>query len=394
MTRRIDTVEARTKLPPRRHPYWQRVTTGCSVGFRKMTAGSTGTWLAWVYDPAAGKDTTHSLGVFEDLPAHARFSAAKKAAEALAEHLGQGGNADSMTVAEAGKAYVKHLVAEGRANTADDIEARFRRWVIGDKLGRMDIRRLTATHLRAWRQQMIGKAVVINPHADKERQQTRDRAPASVNRDMAALRAALNHALEGGAAMSDAAWRVALKPIPNADRRRNLYLDRDERAALIKAAPTDLAQFLKGLALVPLRPGALAALTAGDFNESLSTLRVGQDKAGADRSIKLPPATAAFFASQRKYKLDAASLFMQADGTGWNKDDWKKPIKTAAEVAGLPAATTAYVLRHSVITDLVIAGLDVLTVARLSGTSIAMIEKHYGHLRAEHAAAALAALAV
>jgi site-specific recombinase XerD len=258
----------------------------------------------------------------------------------------------------------------------------------------MDIRRLTATHLRAWRQQMIGKAVVINPHADKERQQTRDRAPASVNRDMAALRAALNHALEGGAAMSDAAWRVALKPIPNADRRRNLYLDRDERAALIKAAPTDLAQFLKGLALVPLRPGALAALTAGDFNESLSTLRVGQDKAGADRSIKLPPATAAFFASQRKYKLDAASLFMQADGTGWNKDDWKKPIKTAAEVAGLPAATTAYVLRHSVITDLVIAGLDVLTVARLSGTSIAMIEKHYGHLRAEHAAAALAALAV
>ncbi len=49
-------------------------------------------------------------------------------------------------------------------------------------------------------------------------------------------------------------------------------------------------------------------------------------------------------------------------------------------------------MRHSVITDLVTGGLDLLTVAQLSGTSVAMIEKHYGHLRADHAAAALAGL--
>jgi site-specific recombinase XerD len=62
--------------------------------------------------------------------------------------------------------------------------------------------------------------------------------------------------------------------------------------------------------------------------------------------------------------------------------------------ADLPEHVTAYSLRHSVITDLIAEGLDVLTVARLSGTSIAMIEKHYGHLRAEQAAAALATLAL
>ena len=33
-----------------------------------------------------------------------------------------------------------------------------------------------------------------------------------------------------------------------------------------------------------------------------------------------------------------------------------------------------------------------MTVAVLSGTSIAMIEKHYGHLLREHAAKALASL--
>jgi hypothetical protein len=81
-----------------------------------------------------------------------------------------------------------------------------------------------------------------------------------------------------------------------------------------------------------------------------------------------------------------------AAGARWNKDAWKRPIKEAAKVAKLSRATTAYTLRHSVITDLVVGGLDLMTVAKLSGTSVVMIEKHYGHLRAEHARKALATL--
>ena len=38
------------------------------------------------------------------------------------------------------------------------------------------------------------------------------------------------------------------------------------------------------------------------------------------------------------------------------------------------------------------SGLDLLTTAQLSGTSVAMIEKHYGHLQSQRAADALAAL--
>jgi hypothetical protein len=43
---------------------------------------------------------------------------------------------------------------------------------------------------------------------------------------------------------------------------------------------------------------------------------------------------------------------------------------------------------------LVTGGLDLLTVAQLSVTSVVMIERHYGRLRAEHATEALAALAI
>ena len=77
----------------------------------------------------------------------------------------------------------------------------------------------------------------------------------------------------------------------------------------------------------------------------------------------------------------------------WNKDSWKKPIKAAVKEAGLPETTSAYTFRHSTITELVTNGLDLLTVAQLAGTSVVMIEKHYGQFRAFHAAKALEKLA-
>jgi site-specific recombinase XerD len=62
------------------------------------------------------------------------------------------------------------------------------------------------------------------------------------------------------------------------------------------------------------------------------------------------------------------------------------------QAGGLPPDTTAYSLRHSVISDLVHGGLDLLNVAQISGTSVVMIERHYGHLRGDIAASALARL--
>lgn len=391
---RIDTVEARTKLKARRAPYWVRLAPGCSLGYRKLAAGSPGTWVVRIYDPATRADTWRSLGGFETLAAHERYAAAKKAAEALAEHLERGGKADGVTVKEACTAYVKHLRAEGKGDTADDADARFGRWVNASALANIDLRKLAPHHLRTWRQALIAAPVTVNPHAEPEDRRTRVRSAASVNRDMGALRAALNLALEGGAVATDAAWRAALRAMPGADRRRTVYLDKQQRAALIEKAPADLATLLRGLSLVPLRPGALAALTVGNFDKRLCVLTIGKDKHGADRRITLPPATAEVFAQLTRGKLPAAPLFARADGKAWDRHSWKKPIKAAAVAAKLPDSVTAYTLRHSVITDLIAAGLDVLTVARLSGTSIDMIERHYGHLRAEKAAEALAALAL
>lgn len=60
----------------------------------------------------------------------------------------------------------------------------------------------------------------------------------------------------------------------------------------------------------------------------------------------------------------------------------------------MPGAASAYTLRHSVITDLILARLTILTVAQLLGTSVAMIEKHYGHLVRDDAEEAHASIAI
>lgn len=381
----LSRVNLRQGLSPRREPYWQRLGIGRTLGFRPSKAGSKGgTWIAKYYDPLSRRRSLHALGDYGELAPNERFAVAKHEAEAWFDHVGTGGAPKPITVGEACRRYAK-----GRP----DADGRFRRFVYDDAIARIQLHKLGKAHLVAWRERLEATPALVT-RRKKGEPVTRERSEASVNRDMVPLRAALNKAKDDGLVLTDTAWAAALRPIKSAGRRRNLYLDRLQRARLLEQLPTDLSAFVRALCLLPLRPGALAALTAGDFDARRSELVVSRDKAGEGRKILLPPQTAALLKVQARGKLAGARLFTQADGRSWGKDDWKWPLKDAARAAGLPAATTAYTLRHSTITDLVTGGLDLLTVAQVSGTSVAMIEKHYGHLQRDHAAAALATLAL
>lgn len=390
MATRIDTVDARSRLKPRAEPYWTRINAGCQIGFRKMTSTSAGTWIAKFRDVDENRREKRSLGDFAHLPPSQRYDAAKAAGEEWFKHLGQGGTGGKFTVRDACGAYIEALRSQGKNKTADDVAKRFERYVNDKPLGRIELQRLKARDIDTWRKSL---AATLSKPQDKSKAPIRPRSASTLNRDMTPLRAALNLALADGHVTTDIAWKSKLRPLKDADRRRDVYLDLAQRRALIAKASGDLAVFLRALSLVPLRPGAMAALVAGNFDKRLSTLTIGRDKHGQDRKITLPPATAAFFAEQCKDKLPTAPLLARANGSAWNKDAWKYPIKDAVIAADLPATATAYALRHSTITDLIaLHKLDTLTVAQLSGTSLLMIEKHYGHLLREHAAKALAAL--
>lgn len=385
----LSTVRSRDKLKPQREPYWHKLATGQFLGYRPSSIGNSGTWIARRYNPDTRKQSMQSIGEFADMPASDRFTAASKAARAWFDHLGGGGAQKSITVREACERYA-----------ADNPEAagRFKRAVYGDPIAKVAVSKLTREHVRGWRKRLEDRPALVALNHKRGKPQgepiTRKRSPATVNRDMVPLRAALNLALDHGDALNDQAWRVALRPIKKADGRRNLYLDRDQRRALLDKLPDDAKAFARGLCLLPLRPGALAGLLVGDFDARRSELTIDRDKSGDGRKILLPPDTAAMLKEQARGKLPAAPLFARWDGKPWQSYMWKDPIKEAVHAAKLPASATAYTLRHSTITDLVQGGLDLLTIAQVSGTSVAMIERHYGHLQRKRAAEALAGLAL
>lgn len=411
MATKIDTVESRKRLTPRREPHWHRVAKGRFVGYRLMAKGGTGNWLARVWNEVDNRDDFKPLGDFTDLPDHKRFDAAMAEAAKWFEHIGKGGSAGSTTIQAVCERYVKHLqatkpkatltpyaaarrAAKGKTTedvvpAAEDAATRFKNYVLNDaRLAATDISKLTPIMVDQWRTRLQAAPTRAGGNRGEAR------TASTLNRDMSCFRAALNLAYVDGLVTSDFAWRGKLRPIKNADRRRELYLDKKQRRKLIDSAAPDLALFLKGMALLPLRPGALAALTVGNFDKRLSTLVIGKDKAGKDRKLKLPPDTATFFDEMTRDKLPAAPLFNRNDGRAWDKDQWKGLVRDAVKKAKLPEGTTAYTMRHSTISDLVHGGLDLLTVAQISGTSVKMIEQHYGHLRGNVAAAALATLAL
>ncbi len=393
MATNITTVKGRDALKLRHSPYWHKIGTGCFLGLRKTTRGTAGSWIARYRNDDSGAQQLHSLGRFEDFAPTDRFDRATQAAKEWFDHMGRGGNAGAVTVRQACENYVKHLAASGRQKTSHDAESRFKRWVYADAtFGGIELQRLSPKDMNKWRVNLAGTMAIPQ---DKTKAATQPRSDSTLNRDMTTLKAALNLAHENGDVTSDHAWKIKLRPVKDADGRRDVYLDAENRRKLIANAPDHLAALLKALSLVPLRPGAMAGLTAGDYDKRLATLTIGADKRTGDRKITLPKMTAAFFAQQAKDKLPGAPLLARANGAAWNKDSWKGPFKAAVIAAGLPTNATAYALRHSTITDLIaLHRLDTLTVAQLAGTSLQMIEKHYGHLLRDHAAKALASLAL
>lgn len=383
----IDSKTARARLKARHPPYWHQLRAGAHIGYRKVDQGE-GTWCAKWRDPTTGKRFQKTLGTIVERESGPRaFTVASKQAETWFAELERGVVPHALTVVDVCAQHVEAIRRDDPAK-AKRTEADFRR-LIDDKLGTVKLGELKRADLEAWRNRMSASPARLGRG---KREKDTPRAPATINRDIVPLRAALNRALDNDLLSSDQAWRVALRPIKNADRRRDIYLDRDERRRLLEKASDEIRPFLRGLSLLPLRPGALAALTVGDFDARRKTLRVGRDKAGAERRITLPERTAAFLTEQSKGKLPSAPLISTAGGAHWTKDRWKWPIRDAVNAAELSQAATAYTLRHSVITDLVTGGLPALTVAQISGTSVAMIERHYGHLQQEQAAAALARL--
>lgn len=371
----LKTIAGRAALPSRREPYWAELQTGAHLGYR---AGAD-TWLAKHRDPATGKRLGKALG--KATPSNTpntrdtAFDEMAKKARAWFATIGQGVVTD-WTVADACEHYLKGLLAEHRTNTHKDTKTRINAKITGTTLAKIKLADLRKHHVQDW---LNG---LLKPDTDDDNDVLR-RSRDSANRDLATLKAILNTAYTAQAVVSDRAWKTVKKFKDVGRRRRDAYLTQPQRKALLDACPDDLKLLVKGALLTGFRPGELANLKAGHLVKATGTIRIEVSKTDF-REVAISREAMAFFAEQAKDKLPSAYLLTRADGAQWCNDKWNDLFPDARKAAGLPDGVVLYSCRHTRLSDLVMAGIDLLTIATLAGTSIAMIEKNYGHLLKQH----------
>jgi site-specific recombinase XerD len=385
MMARINVVAERERLSTRREPYYVSLGSGRHLGFRKMS--NSGSWLAKHRDEATGKRTTKALGKFDHLPASERYDAAKTDAEIWFKLLNCGVERTDYTITDMCNGYVQYISTHRGEDADKDVARRFKQYVLNDeKFANTELTKLKQKQVENWRTKLAKTPLKIQRKL-REGEISPDpkfRTSSTLNRDMTCLRAALNWALERSWIQSDQPWRIALKAIKNADKQRQLIVTREDVELMILKAKPEIVPFLQALTYLPLRPGALAKLTVSNFQQKESILKIGVDKNHSERRISLPPITSDFFKHQVKGRSPNEPLLPRANGKHWDNASWKVLVNEAAEAAGLSAEVTLYQFRHLAITSLAQNGADLLSVAKLGGTSLRMIENYYGHLVPEH----------
>ena len=288
------------------------------------------------------------------------------------------------TVAAACRAYVSERHSSKSAACAHDAHQRFKRTVFGTPFGFLRLSALRAHQLREWRNGLRGG-------------DGKPLAPGAANRTLTALKAALNFAIYEGYVTGELSSELRrVRPLPGGKGRRDLFLDLAQRRALLRAAAGGVRDLLEAVALTGARAGELVSAHVSQFDVRTQMMTF-QGKTG-QRKVPLSPAAATLFERLVRARAPQERLFVRDDGRPWEHSGWDALVRNAARVAGLPSdpgsGTCLYTLRHSFITEALVNGLSTLEVARLVGTSVMMIDKHYGHLAGDAARRRLAAVAM
>jgi integrase len=368
---RVDTKRGRAALRPRREPYWYKLARDRHLGLRKLSAESAGSWIARLRDET-GRRHYKALGECGD---PYDFDAAKLGAESWSKDCERGvtdrQNGETCTVASACTAYVRALRKEGRLSTAHDAHKRFRRTVYGaaadaefepiavgadahsadetNELRSPGGHALVLPHRKAVKPHPLASVPLAKVRAVRIRDWhiglTADKlSKSSANRTLSALKAALNLAVRNRSVSALVAQEWAeVEPLKHASRRRDLFLDVEQRRALIERAQGAFRDLLEAAAYTGCRAGELTSARRSAFDARTGSLSV-TGETGA-RSFPLAPAAVEFFTRLAKDKLPHAYLLVRDDGRPWAHSDWDELVKEAALTAGLPRETCLYTLR-------------------------------------------------
>jgi integrase len=204
-----------------------------------------------------------------------------------------------------------------------------------------------------------------------------------------ALRQTLNAAVRWRYISGNPASRIGPNPQP-APRAPDPFTltEVDEIAAELGPAYGPLVRFA---AATGLRPQEWSALERRDVDRPARTVHVrrtlGDDGihelAKTDASRRQVPLSARALAAldDLPARIDTPLLFPAPEGGPLTMDNFRRrEWAPAVEAAGVATPARLYDLRSTFASDALAAGVTVFELARVMGTSVGMIERHYGAL--------------
>ena len=416
----IDTPPKRARLAARKNPYWQGVSGGrggVSLGYRKPAYGA-GSWIAKVVIDS--QRIEEKLGTADDDRAgsgsmHYRAAVAAALEWSQRQHAGIEAHREKVaaskrpTVRSAVEAYVKARKVRSARGGAE-AEGRMKRHVLSDKaFADMALAKLRASTIEEWRAR-------LPVHLGDEQLSTRENArlgrwdrpisPATLNRLMNDLRAALNGAAEKYRRelppYLPAEIKAGTKAVPVFGNARKQLLTDDEVRRIVEAAyevddSGDFGRLVMLAAATGARFSQITAITVADVQPARGRIMIPGSRKGSSLQPKVPVAVPLSADVLEKVlpilkgRAGSELLLLRWANREIRPYVWEKthrrPWGPACEVQALWAATVKragvspetimYALRHSSIVRGLRAGLPVRLVAALHDTSSDMIEAHY-----------------
>lgn len=362
MNTRIDTITGRNKLVPRTEPYWHKLSIGQYLGYRKLADGS-GRWIA--------RETVNRKNKYEALKCDEKtsFSDAQKIARQF--FANSNGIKDiRYTVLDAIDDYIDHLMVENSVRSAKECRQRLTKHV-SESLEKITLANLTSLQVKSFRDNMVIKQDNDDLESKERTRKSRD----SANRVMGMFKAAMNLAYRNGFINTDAPW----KKVPSfrcVGRSRKIFLTDDQVSSLLSVTTGQFRQLLQVALNTGARYGELRTAKVVDFDGKQKTLRL-TGKTGT-RTVFLSEQAIGILTQASKLKHPNAFLLVKDDAQPWGEKDHSRRFKDAVVNGGLLSDTVFYCLRHYHISKALLARVSTQVIAENCGTSIKMIESHYG----------------
>ena len=357
----IDTETKRKRLEPRHAPYWDKISKGRALGFRK--GPSLITWMARIDIGGKLKYTT-----FDNSENWNHADAIDEATEWFSTLNNIDHSSRDHNVKDAINHYERRMSIEKNPRNASENAQRVRKH-LSDNFATTKLTKITKKQILNYRDGMVTTG---------DDEDTR-KSKVSANRVLNILKAILNLAYEDKLIGNKAAWET-VKPFEGVSEARKLYMTDKQVADYLSTTTGAFHDLCKACILTGNRVGSLTGALVKDFDIQNGSIRLESRKGNG--KIKtwdcyLSDETIKFFKQVTKDKLPKAPLLSNDAGEAWGKNTYRRALLTAKQESRMPDDFDLYAFRHYHISKALLVGIQAQVIAENCGTSVRMLELHY-----------------